>query len=54
MLANWETWLKDQAKELPATQTVNFGATFVISLGAAQAGAGLALAHETIATDLLD
>ncbi|MGI9464445.1 MAG: LysR family transcriptional regulator [Aestuariivirgaceae bacterium] len=53
ILANWETWLADQGERLPDGKTINFATTYVISLGAALNGAGLAMGHETIAGDLL-
>ncbi len=54
MLTNWESWANKIGERLPAAQTVNTSTTYVISLAAAQAGAGMAMAHETIANDLLE
>lgn len=53
MLANWEAWLATQGERLPDGKMVNLGSTYVLSLNAALAGAGLAMAHDTLAGDLL-
>ena len=53
VLANWEAWLADQGERLPRGKLITLGSTYVISLNAATAGAGLAMAHGTLADDLL-
>ena len=53
LLCNWERWLSAQGRTLPEGKVVNWATTFVVSLAAAQAGTGLAMAHETVASDLL-
>ena len=53
ILGNWEAWLAAQGERLPAGKIVNLGSTYVISLNAALGGAGLAMAHDTLAADLL-
>jgi LysR family glycine cleavage system transcriptional activator len=53
MLANWDTWLGDQGESLPEGKMVNYASTYTITLAAAQSGAGLAMAYDTIASDLL-
>ena len=53
ILASWEAWLTARGERLPKDKLVNLGSTFVISLNAALGGAGLAMAHDTLARDLL-
>ncbi len=53
ILANWEAWLAARGERLPADKMVQLGSTYVISLNAATAGAGLAMAHDTLAAGLL-
>ncbi|MCP5082404.1 MAG: LysR family transcriptional regulator [Alphaproteobacteria bacterium] len=53
ILANWESWLAGLGKKLPEGKVVNFATTYVISLAAAQSGAGLALAHDCIVSEQL-
>lgn len=53
LLCNWERWLGGQGYGLPAGKVVNWATTFVVSLAAAQAGIGVAMAHEAVAEDLL-
>ena len=53
ILVGWETWAKDQGLQWPRDKTVDIASTFVISLGAAVAGAGMAMAHGTVANQLL-
>lgn len=53
VLGNWEAWLAAQGERLPRGKMVNLGSTYVISLNAALGGAGLAMAHDTLAGDLL-
>ncbi len=54
ILANWETWLADQGQRLPDGKVINFATTYVVSLGAALSGAGMAMGHETVAANLLN
>ncbi len=53
VLSNWEVWLAGVGQKLPAGKGINFGTTYAISLSAAEAGAGLALGHESIVTNHL-
>lgn len=53
MISGWDAWVADQGERLPDGKAINVATTFVISLGAALAGAGMAMAHETVASDLL-
>ena len=50
---SWESWLAAQGLALPAHQRVHLGSTYVVSVHAALHGAGLAMAHDTIAADLV-
>ena len=51
--ANWQSWLDAQNEiELNAAE-VNFASTYVIAIGAALHGAGLAMAHDTLVSGLL-
>ena len=50
---NWENWLAGQGLKLPAHRRIHLGSTFVVSVHAALNGAGLAMAHDTIAESLL-
>ncbi len=53
ILANWEAWLADQGERLPKDKMINLASTFVITLNAAAASAGFAMAHETLSGDLI-
>lgn len=53
MISGWHAWVADQGERLPDGKAINVATTFVISLGAALASAGMAMAHETVANDLL-
>ena len=50
---NWETWFASQGRRMPASQRVHLGSTFVVSIHAALSGAGLSMAHDTVASELL-
>ncbi len=50
VIGNWETWLADQGDRLPKGKLVNLASTYVISLTAVLNGAGLAMAHGTLAS----
>lgn len=50
---NWEAWLASQGWRMPAGKRVHLGSTYVVSVQAALHGAGLAMAHDTVASDLL-
>lgn len=51
MTGNWQAWLKSQGKRFPRQGEVNLASTFVIALLAAEAGAGVAMAHDTLVAD---
>ena len=51
---NWETWLASQGRRMPVGKQIHLGSTYVVSIQAALHGAGLAMAHDTVASDLLD
>ena len=53
-MENWGTWLASQGGKLPAGKHVHLVSTYVISVHAALSGAGLAMAHDAVASDLLD
>ncbi|NNE22221.1 MAG: LysR family transcriptional regulator [Rhizobiales bacterium] len=53
MISGWDAWAAEQGERLPDGKAINIATTFVISLGAALAGAGMAMAHETVADQLL-
>ena len=53
LFCTWQAWLQAQGRSLPRTKPVTYASTFAVSLSAAEAGCGLALAHHTIADGLL-
>ncbi|MEO8857940.1 MAG: LysR family transcriptional regulator, partial [Burkholderiaceae bacterium] len=53
VMDGWPQWLQAQGQQLPAGKVVHLASTYAVSLAVAQTGAGLALAHDTIAQDLL-
>ena len=53
VMTNWETWLASQGWKLPSHKQIHLGSSYVVSVQAAMHGAGLAMAHDTIASDLL-
>jgi LysR family glycine cleavage system transcriptional activator len=52
LLANWANWAEDQSLYWPDPQ-VTYATTFSVSLSVAQAGGGLAMAHDAIARGML-
>ena len=54
VMENWESWLASQGRKMPAGKRVHLGSTYVVSVQAALHGAGLAMAHDTVASNLLD
>ncbi|MCP5087131.1 MAG: LysR family transcriptional regulator [Rhodobacteraceae bacterium] len=52
--SNWDRWLASRGLGPPMGRGVTYASTYAVSLSAAQSGAGLALAHSTIAQGLLD
>ena len=53
VMENWETWLASQGRQMPAGKRVHLASTYVVSVQAALHGAGLAMAHDTLVSDLL-
>jgi len=53
VMENWESWLASQGRRMPEGKRVHLGSTYVVSVHAALHGAGLAMAHDTVAADLL-
>ena len=53
VMENWETWLAGQGRPMPPGKRVHLASTYAVSVGAALHGAGLAMAHDTVACDLL-
>ena len=53
VMENWETWLAHQGLAMPAGKRVHLGSTYVVSVLTARHGAGLAMAHDTVASDML-
>lgn len=51
--STWDAWSKSHDLDLTHRQDVNIGSTYVISLNAARHGAGIAMAHDTLAADLI-
>ncbi len=49
VIGNWEAWLTGQGMRLPKGKLVNLASTYVITLTAVLNGAGLAMAHDTLA-----
>ena len=49
----WENWLADQGEQLPPGQNINLASTYSITLSAALHGAGLAMGHDVLVSDLL-
>ena len=50
---NWEAWLASQGHVLPPHRSVNLASTYVVVMTAAMNGAGLSMAHDTLASGLL-
>jgi LysR family glycine cleavage system transcriptional activator len=55
VLSSWQSWLVAHggAAESPPSLKVHMASTFAISIGAALAGAGLAMAHDGLVADAL-
>ena len=53
VLATWQGWLAARGETLPPERAVTLCSTFAISIGAALAGAGLAMAHDSLVVDAL-
>ncbi len=54
VLATWQGWLSAQGETLPPERAVTLFSTFSVSIGAALAGAGLAMAHDSLVADALE
>ena len=52
LLCNWAAWAEDQALTW-GNPPITYATTFALTLSVAQAGGGLALAHDTIAKGLI-
>ncbi|MEO0999909.1 MAG: LysR family transcriptional regulator [Pseudomonadota bacterium] len=52
VLGNWPRWLKSQGLP-PPQRPVTLCSSFVVSLGAAMGGHGVAMAHDSVAADAL-
>ena len=52
-LATWEAWVAAQGARLAEDRPIQLGSSFTFSLNAAVGGAGLAMAHDTLAADAL-
>ena len=53
MTTNWDAWLASQGHALPPHRSVNLASTYVVVMTAAMNGAGLSMAHDTLASGLL-
>lgn len=53
MRPTFETWLRAQGGRLSPDRAVTYASTYAVTLSAAQAGAGIAMAHDTVAADLI-
>lgn len=53
VLAGWPGWLAAAGEALPSDRPVHRTSTFAVSIGAALAGAGLAMAHDGLVGELL-
>jgi len=53
-LATWQQWLSVHGESLPHERPVTLCSTFAVSIGAAIAGAGLAMAHDGLVADALN
>ncbi|PWE32658.1 LysR family transcriptional regulator [Maritimibacter sp. 55A14] len=54
MLCGWEGWFAGQGLEFPRGRRVSYASTYALTLAAAEAGAGVALAHDTVARHKLE
>ena len=50
---NWDAWLTSQGHALAPDRSVHFASTYVVVMTAAMNGAGLSMAHDTLASGLL-
>lgn len=53
MTCTWEAWMRGQGRSLPEGKTVTYASTYAVALAAAEAGAGAALIHDTLAATVL-
>lgn len=51
MTGNWSAWFKNQGKRFAREGEVNLASTFFIALLAAESGAGITMAHDTLVAD---
>ena len=49
----WHEWLTSQGEQLPSDRVVNLASTYVVAMTAALHGAGLSMAHDTLASGLI-
>lgn len=50
----FEAWLKAQGRALAPGRAITYASTYSVTLAAAQAGAGIAMGHDTVAGDLIE
>ncbi|WP_120501705.1 LysR family transcriptional regulator [Roseovarius sp. EL26] len=53
IMGNWEAWYKSRGQSFHRANEVNLSSTYSVSISAALAGGGLAMAHDTLTTDLI-
>lgn len=53
LTCTWEAWMRAQGRALPPGKTVTYSSTYAVALSAAEAGAGAALVHDTLAATLV-
>lgn len=53
LTGTWEAWFKSQAQPFSRWAEVNRGSTFGIAVNVALEGAGIAMVHDTLVTDML-
>ena len=53
-MGNWEAWFNSQNRVFNRGKEINLASTYVIAINAALQGAGIAMAHDTLATDLIE
>ncbi|WP_397543747.1 LysR family transcriptional regulator [Roseovarius salis] len=54
LTGSWSTWFKSRGKTFAREGEVTIASTFVIAMQAALHGAGITMAHDSVAADLLD
>jgi LysR family glycine cleavage system transcriptional activator len=54
LVCTWEAWFEGQGKTFPPRTVVTYATTYAVTLSAAMAGAGLALGHDTLVSDLIE